>query len=127
MGYKVWIPEHEKPGFVATKENDMLDSEISEEMWNEVLSYYVNLNRRRRKITQKQIAQRIGLTQPRVCQMLKQPATIAKLWKLCDAMGGQLEVNVRFGNEVFSLLNEPDPNNPDAWMMDPEATGPAEK
>ena len=126
MGYKIWIPEHERPGYVATKENDMLDSEVSEEMWNEVLSYYVNLNRRRRKITQKQIAQRIGLTQPRVCQMLKQPATIAKLWKLCDAMGGQLEVNVRFGNEVFSLLNEPDPNNPDAWMMDPDATGPAE-
>ena len=125
MGYKVWIPEHERPGYVATKENDMLDSEISEEMWNEVLSYYVNLNRRRRKITQKQIAQKIGLTQPRVCQMLKRPATIAKLWKLCDAMGGQLEVNVRFGNEVFSLLNEPDPNNPDAWMMDPDATGPA--
>jgi predicted XRE-type DNA-binding protein len=122
MGYKIWIPEHERPGYVATKENDMLESEISEEMWNEVLSYYVNLNRRRRKVTQKQIAQRIGLTQPRVCQMLKKPATIAKLWKLCDAMGGQLEVNVRFGNEVFSLLNEPDPNNPDAWMMNPDAT-----
>jgi predicted XRE-type DNA-binding protein len=122
MGYKIWIPEHERPGYVATKENDMLESEISEEMWNEVLSYYVNLNRRRRKVTQKQIAQRIGLTQPRVCQMLKKPATIAKLWKLCDAMGGQLEVNVRFGNEVFSLLNEPDPNDPDAWMMNPDAT-----
>jgi transcriptional regulator with XRE-family HTH domain len=94
-------------------------------MWNEVLSYYVNLNRRRRKVTQKQIAQRIGLTQPRVCQMLKKPATIAKLWKLCDAMGGQLEVNVRFGNEVFSLLNEPDPNNPDAWMMNADTTGSA--
>jgi hypothetical protein len=59
--------------------------------------------------------------------MLKQPATIAKLWKLCDAMGGQLEVNVRFGNEVFSLLNEPDPNNPDAWMMDPDASEPDKK
>jgi predicted XRE-type DNA-binding protein len=125
MGYKIWIPEHERPGYVATKENDMLESEISEEMWNEVLSYYVNLNRRRRKVTQKQIAQRIGLTQPRVCQMLKKPATIAKLWKLCDAMGGQLEVNVRFGNEVFSLLNEPDPNNPDAWMMNADTTGSA--
>jgi hypothetical protein len=42
-------------------------------------------------------------------------------------MGGQLEVNVRFGNEVFSLLNEPDSNNPDAWMMDPDATGPERK
>lgn len=127
MGHKIWIPEHERPGYVATKENDMLDSETSEEMWNEVLSYYVNLNRRRRKITQKQIAQRIGLTQPRVCQMLKKPATIAKLWKLCDAMGGQLEVNVRFGDEVFSLLNEPNPDDPDAWMMDPVASGPQAK
>lgn len=127
MGHKIWIPEHERPGYVATKENDMLDSETSEEMWNEVLSYYVNLNRRRRKITQKQIAQRIGLTQPRVCQMLKKPATIAKLWKLCDAMGGQLEVNVRFGDEVFSLLNEPNPKDPDAWMMDPDAMGPQAK
>ena len=124
MGHKIWIPEQERPGYIATKENDILDSETSEEMWNEVLSYYVNLNRRRRKITQKQIAQRIGLTQPRVCQMLKQPATIAKLWKLCDAMGGQLEVNVRFGDEVFSLLNEPNPEDSDAWMIDPDAMGP---
>jgi hypothetical protein len=24
-------------------------------------------------------------------------------------------------------LNEPDLDNPDAWMLDPDATGPAEK
>jgi DNA-binding transcriptional regulator LsrR (DeoR family) len=88
MGYKVWKPEHERPGYVATKENDMLDSEISEEMWNEVLSYYVNLNRRRRKITQKQIAQRIGLTQPRVCQMLKAASNNCEVVEVMRCNGG---------------------------------------
>jgi hypothetical protein len=39
--------------------------------------------------------------------MLKRPATIAKLWRLAVAMGGQLEVNIRFGDKVYSLLNEP--------------------
>jgi hypothetical protein len=41
--------------------------------------------------------------------MLKRPATIAKLWRLSVAMGGELEVNIRFGDKVYSLLNEPLP------------------
>jgi len=67
----------------------------------------INLNRKRRKITQKQIAETLHISQPGVCQMLKRPATIAKLWRLAVAMGGQLEVNIRFGDKVYSLLNEP--------------------
>ena len=79
----------------------------SEEMFQEIVSYYINLNRKRRKITQKQIAETLHISQPGVCQMLKRPATIAKLWRLSVAMGGQLEVNIRFGDKVYSLLNEP--------------------
>jgi hypothetical protein len=43
--------------------------------------------------------------------MLKRPATIAKLWRLSVAMGGELEVNIRFGDKVYSLLNEPLPGS----------------
>jgi predicted XRE-type DNA-binding protein len=88
------------------------DSEIGyDEMFHEVVAYYVNLNRRRRKITQKQIAEALHISQPGVCQMLKRPATIAKLWRLSVAMGGKLEVNIRFGDKVYSLLNEPLPGS----------------
>ena len=86
-------------------------AEHSEEMFQEIVAYYVNLNRRRRKITQKQIAEALHISQPGVCQMLKRPATIAKLWRLSVAMGGELEVNLRFGDKVYSLLNEPLPGS----------------
>jgi hypothetical protein len=43
--------------------------------------------------------------------MLKRPATISKLWRLSVAMGGKLEVNIRFGDKVYSLLNEPLPES----------------
>jgi predicted XRE-type DNA-binding protein len=90
-------------------EKDM--EEVSEEAWQEIVAHYVNLNRRRRKITQKQIAEALHISQPGVCQMLKRPATISKLWRLSVAMGGKLEVNIRFGDKVYSLLNEPLPGS----------------
>ena len=86
-------------------------AEHSEEMFQEIVAYYINLNRRRRKITQKEIAEALHISQPGVCQMLKRPATIAKLWRLSVAMGGKLEVNIRFGDKVYSLLNEPLPGS----------------
>ncbi len=86
-------------------------AEHSEEMFQEIVAYYVNLNRRRRKITQKQIAEALHISQPGVCQMLKRPATISKLSRLSVAMGGKLEVNIRFGDKVYSLLNEPLPGS----------------
>ena len=88
---------------------ELLSDETSEDMWHEIVSYYINLNRRRRRVTQKQIAETLHISQPGVCQMLKRPATISKLWRLVTAMGGTLEVNVRFGDKVYSLLNEPLP------------------
>lgn len=102
----------------TSPERDALKEEVSDEMWQEGVSYYINLNRKRRKVTQKQIAERLGVTQPAVCQMLKRPATIAKLWRLCHAMGGHLEVDFVYEGKRYSLLNEPLPNNPDAWMVE---------
>ena len=100
--YEEWrATRHLRPGFEQDQEQS------SEEMFQEIVSYYINLNRKRRKITQKQIAESLHISQPGVCQMLKRPATIAKLWRLSVAMGGQLEVNIRFGDKVYSLLNEP--------------------
>ena len=108
---------------VPTSEGDLLEEEVTDEMFQEAVSYYINLNRRRRKVTQKQIAERLGVTQPAVCQMLKRPATIAKLWRLCLAMGGRLEVDFVYEGKRYSLLNEPLPNDPDAWMIEGEQTG----
>ena len=95
----------------ASPKYEEYSAESSEEMFQEIVSYYVNLNRRRRKITQKQIAEALHISQPGVCQMLKRPATISKLWRLSVAMGGKLEVNIRFGDKVYSLLNEPLPGS----------------
>jgi predicted XRE-type DNA-binding protein len=104
--YEGWrATRHLRPNFEQDQE------ESSDDMWQEVVAYYVNLNRRRRKITQKQIAEALHISQPGVCQMLKRPATIAKLWRLSVAMGGELEVNLRFGDKVYSLLNEPLPGS----------------
>jgi predicted XRE-type DNA-binding protein len=104
----------ELPGVLArynSPDYEKNTAEHSEEMFQEIVSYYVNLNRRRRKITQKQIAEALHISQPGVCQMLKRPATISKLWRLSVAMGGKLEVNIRFGDKVYSLLNEPLPGS----------------
>ena len=104
--YEEWrATRHLRPNFEQDQE------ESSDDMWQEIVAYYVNLNRRRRKITQKQIAEALHISQPGVCQMLKRPATIAKLWRLSVAMGGELEVNLRFGDKVYSLLNEPLPGS----------------
>ena len=91
----------------AHPEYEKISAENSEEMWQEVVSYYVNLNRKRRRITQKQIAAELRISQPGVCQMLKRPATVAKLWRLCRAMGGHLEVDFVYEGKRYSLLNEP--------------------
>lgn len=120
---KKWVPEHEQPGFVPTSIRDELEAEGFDDMFHEVVSYWLNVNRRRRKVTQKQIASVLGITQPGVCQMLKRPATIGKLWRLCRAMGGELEVHFVVDGKRFSLLGEPDPNDPDAWMLESAAEG----
>lgn len=89
-----------------------------DDIFHETVSYYLNINRKRQKVTQQQIAERLKVSQSAVCQMLKRPATIGKLWRLCGALGGELEVNIRFGDKTYSLLNEPLPNDPDSWMYE---------
>ena len=64
--YEEWrATRHLRPNFEQDQE------ESSDDMWQEIVSYYINLNRRRRKITQKQIAEALKISQPGVCQMLK--------------------------------------------------------
>ena len=113
-----WIPEHERAGFVPTVGRDRTENTGYDDMFHEIVSYWLNVNRKRRKATQKQIAEILGITQPGVCQMLKRPATIGKLWRLCRALGGDLEVNFVCDGQKYSLLGEPDPNDPDAWMLE---------
>ncbi|MFM9226728.1 MAG: helix-turn-helix domain-containing protein [Actinomycetota bacterium] len=107
MTSKKWIPDHERPGFVATPDRDQRVDAAFDDMFHEGVSYWINVNRRRRKVTQKQIAETLGITQPGVCQMLKRPATISKLWRLCRAMGGELEVNFVVDGKRYPLLGEP--------------------
>lgn len=81
------------------------NSEIGfDDLFHETTSYWINHVRRRKKFTQQNLADSLHISQPGICQMLKRPATIAKLFRLCAAMGGTLEVNVRFEDEVISLL-----------------------
>lgn len=85
-----------------------------DDLFHETTSYWINKIRLREKVTQKQIATTLHISQPGVCQMLKRPATIAKLWRLCAAMGGTLEVNIRLGDEVVSLLHGGSPRENDS-------------
>jgi predicted XRE-type DNA-binding protein len=113
-----WIPEHERTGFIPTSGRDRTENTGYDDMFHEIVSYWLNINRRRRKITQKQIAGSLGVTQPGVCQMLKRPATIGKLWRLCRALGGELEVNFVVDGRKYPLLGERDLDDPDAWMLE---------
>lgn len=122
-----WIPEHERPGFAPTNGRDRTENTGYDDMFHEIVSYWLGINRQRRKVTQKQIAKSLGITQPGVCQMLKRPATIGKLWRLCRAMGGELEVNFVVDGKRYPLLGEPDPSDPDAWMLSPTAEGRAQQ
>ena len=99
-------------------EHGKLREKTNEDMFHEIVSYWLNINRRRRRVTQKQIAETLHISQPGVCQMLKRPATIGKLWRLCRALGGELEVNFVVDGKRYSLLGEPDANDPDAWMLE---------
>ena len=99
-------------------EHGKLREKTNEDMFHEIVAYWLNINRRRRRVTQKQIAETLHISQPGVCQMLKRPATIGKLWRLCRAMGGELEVNFVVDGKRYPLLGEPDPNDPDAWMLE---------
>ena len=90
---------YEDQNYEKSSENEFDD------LFHETTSYWINKIRLRQNITQKQIASTLHISQPGVCQMLKRPATIAKLWRLCAAMGGTLEVNIRIGDEVVSLIH----------------------
>lgn len=98
---------HDDPTIKALYADESYEknSEIDfDDLFHETTSYWINNIRRRKKFTQQHLADSMHISQPGICQMLKRPATIAKLFRLCAAMGGILEVNVRFGDEVISLL-----------------------
>lgn len=103
-----------KPDVQSSIENE--DRIGYDDIFHETVSHYLNLNRKRQKITQQQMAEELCVSQSAICQMLKRPATIGTLWRLCRALGGQLEINIRFTDKAYSLLNEPLENDPDAWM-----------
>jgi len=56
-------------------------------------------------LTQREVADRIGVSQPRVAAIERsRNVTIDVLEKYIDAVGGQLEVTVRKGNRRIPLL-----------------------
>lgn len=76
-----------------------------EEFWTTTLSYNLNRLRRRRGMTQKKMAEALGISQPGVCQRLKKPGNIANLADLVQAMGGRLDVVAYVDGEAISLFN----------------------
>ena len=60
------------------------------------------------------LAEEMFISQSAVCQMLKRPVTVGTLWRLCDAMGATLEINIRFdGEDSKSLIYGDDPIRPE--------------
>ena len=86
-----------------TYERDI--TEWHEEFWTTTLSYYLNRLRKRRKMTQKKMAEVLHISQPGVCQRLKKPGNIANLADLVQAMGGRLDVIAYIDGEAISLVN----------------------
>lgn len=80
-------------------------TEWHEEFWTTTLSYYLNRLRKRRKMTQKKMAEVLRISQPGVCQRLKKPGNIANLADLVAAMGGRLDVIAYIDGEAISLFN----------------------
>lgn len=88
---------------LPTYERDI--TEWHEEFWTTTLSYYLNRLRKRRKMTQKKMAEVLHISQPGVCQRLKKPGNIANLADLVAAMGGRLDVVVYIDGQAISLFN----------------------
>lgn len=82
------------------------------------LAFWFNIYRKRRKITQKHLAEEMFISQSAVCQMLKRPVTVGTLWRLCNAMGAKLEINIQFdGEDPKSLIYGDDPLSPEDQAM----------
>lgn len=102
---------------MSTKKSTVLDewrqapsferdiTEWHEEFWTTTLSYYLNRLRKRRKMTQKKMAEVLHISQPGVCQRLKKPGNIANLADLVQALGGRLDVIAYIDGEAISLVN----------------------
>ena len=88
---------------LPTYERDI--TEWHEEFWTTTLSYHLNRLRKRRKMTQKRMAEVLHISQPGVCQRLKKPGNIANLADLVAAMGGRLDVVVYIDGQAISLFN----------------------
>ena len=117
-GYQVWNYEEElrneskEPGF------EQLEAEVADEHFQESISFWFNIYRKRQKITQKMIARNLFISQSAVCQMLKRPVTVGTIARLCEAMGAELQINIRFkGEDWKSLIYGDDPLSPEDQAM----------
>ena len=103
-------------------------AESVDNMYQEGISFWFNIYRKRRHITQKMISQKLFLSQSAVCQMLKRPVTVGTIARLCEAMGAELQINIRFeGEDWKSLIYGDDPLSPeDQAMVDAHLAAEAE-
>lgn len=78
--------------------------DIEEDFLHQGLEYWLNDFRKKNAITQKQLADSMGISQPAVCQMLKKPSRLATLGRLVQAMGGHIDITVTKDGQTTSLL-----------------------
>jgi predicted XRE-type DNA-binding protein len=113
-GYTVWNYKKELRRASKHPDFERREAESADEMMQESVSFWFNIYRKRRKITQKMIAQELFVSQPAVCQMLKRPVTVGTIARLCEAMGAELQINIRFkGEDWKSLIYGDDPLSPE--------------
>jgi transcriptional regulator with XRE-family HTH domain len=116
--YSIYDPVATRRELSKHPDYEKFSAESADEMMQEGASFWLNIYRKRRQITQKMIAKEMFVSQSAVCQMLKKPATIGTLWRLCNAMGAQLEINIRFeGEDWKSLIYGDDPLSPEDQAM----------
>lgn len=78
--------------------------EIEEDFLHQGLEYWLNDFRKANSLTQKQLAESMGISQPAVCQLLKRPSRLATLGRIVRAMGGQIDITVTKNGKTTSLL-----------------------
>jgi len=88
-------------------ENKMSDEAIkkSDKKFNEMLiGYTLSQIRENQGITQEELAKKLHINQSAISKFEKREViTISKLYEFIQAMGGEIEINIKFQDKKFKL------------------------
>jgi DNA-binding transcriptional regulator YiaG len=90
-------PIHANPKRARRLRDKIVEAEV------EHLAYSLNEIRVQLGVKQSEIAERLAVSPAAVSKLLKTVSTVGALQRVVEAMGGELEVNVRCGERRFPV------------------------